>query len=209
MRILAMFVCVAACATPRPAAKGGPRGLHANEHLDVAAQHAALARRITTWPDMRSAGPGNVTVPWNRSWSPEADHARLAAIHRSEAARIQAEYEEACGTRPIEEVSVSPLRRHGLGGWNTSTGTIVYLSAAAGPADHLLADLRCHRAWMMVAANNGMEQCPLDLPNLVVDAHGDDEGITLAISVGSRFVEELQRRVAAELDETKHRSHKE
>ncbi|MBX3160948.1 MAG: hypothetical protein KF773_33615 [Deltaproteobacteria bacterium] len=202
MRIL-VVVALAACAgAPRPAAKGGPRGLHADEHLDVAARHADLARRQTTWPDTRSAGAGTVAVPWVRSWDPAADHARLAAIHRGKAAELQAAYDEACGARPVEEVAVSPLHRHGLGGWNTSTGAIVYLSAAAGAADRLIADLRCHRAWMMLSSKSGMDDCPLDLPGIKVDARGDTGGITLAIAVDDpKLVEELHRRIAHELEQ--------
>jgi hypothetical protein len=206
MRILPLLL-LAACATPtRPAAKGGPRGLHADEHLDVAAQHAELARQGERWPDTRAMGGSGAGVPWVRSWNPTADHARLASIHRGKAAELQAAFDEACGTRPAEEVAVSPLQRHGIGGWNTSTGVIVYLSTAAGPADRLMSELQCHRAWMMLSSNTGMDNCPLDLPGLTVDAHGDAEGITVAISVSdARFVEELHRRAAHELEESKRR----
>jgi len=203
MRTLAAFLLAAtACATSHPVARGGPRGLHADEHLAAARVHDELAARATRWPDTRSAGPGAVYVPWTQDSSGE--HARLAAVHRSEAAALEAEYTAACGARGSEQVAVSPLVRFGLGGWNTSTGVILYLSADAGPADRLLADLRCHRAWMMLAgAGGGMDDCPLDLPGLLLDAHGDGENaiITLAISVvDPRLVPELQRRAAHELE---------
>ena len=115
-------------------------------------------------------------------------------------ARARAAYEQACGTRTEGEVAVSPLERHGIGGWNTTTGVIVYLSAAAGDPDRLLKDLTCHRAWMMLAPA-GMDDCPLDLPGLVVDARGDAEGITLSLAVRDpKLIGELQRRTAHDLE---------
>ena len=111
-------------------------------------------------------------------------------------------YSEACGDRPLNQVAISPLTRYGLGGWNTSTGVILYLSADAGPADRLLADLRCHRAWMMLT-ESGMDDCPLDLPGIALDAHGEGENalITVAITVADpQLVEELHRRAAHEME---------
>jgi hypothetical protein len=195
----ACVLLLAACATtPAPAAKGGPRGLRADEHLDVASQHEELARRSARWPDTRSAPPGSIVAPWSRSWHPDADHARLAAIHRGRAAQLEAAFDEACGARPLAEIAVSPLR-HGISGWNTRTGVIVSLSAAAGSADQLMSDLRCHRAWMMLSSRSGMDDGPLDLPGIEVDAHGDASGITLAIVVDDKLVVELQRRMTQEL----------
>jgi hypothetical protein len=202
MRNLAVIAFLSACATTHPAPPGGPRGLRADEHLAAAREHDEIAARATRWPDTRSAGPGAIYVPWTQSWNTSGEHARLAAVHRSEAAALEAEYAGACGDRSFAEITVSPLMRYGLGGWNTSTGVILYLSADAGPAPRLLADLRCHRAWMMLA-ESGMDDCPLDLPGLVLDAHGEGEDatITVAITVDDpTLVPELQRRAAHELE---------
>jgi hypothetical protein len=147
-------------------------------------------------------GPGGIYVPWTRSWDTGGEQARLAAVHRSEASALEAEFAGACADRSIAQIAVSPLVRYGLGGWNTSTGVILYLSANAGPADRLLDDLKCHRAWMMLT-ETGMDDCPLDLPGIVLDAHGEGESaiITLAIAVEDpRLVPELQRRAAHELE---------
>lgn len=76
----------------------------------------------------------------------------------------------------------------------------VYLRADAGPADRLLADMKCHRAWMMLAPTD-MDACPLDLPGLLLDARGDVEGITLSIVVSDpKLVVEPQRRTAHDLE---------
>jgi hypothetical protein len=137
---------------------------------------------------------------WARTWDSGAEHERLAAIHRSQAAQLNAAYEEACGARPYEDTAVSPIQRWGTGGTNTRTGVIIYLDPRAGGPDQLLADLRCHRAWMMLAPA-GMEACPLDLPGLVIDASGDEGGIVVKLSVRDpKLVRELQLRAAKDLE---------
>lgn len=206
--VLSLTACANAPAVTTP--KGGPRGLHADEHSDVAQQHDALAKQTATFPEVRDRGPGAVDygtagVPWLRSWDASAEHARMAQIHRSEAAAIQAEFDEACGQRTSEDISMSPLQRYGVSGSNLPNGVTVYLTVAAGPPDRLLADMRCHRAWMLMSTARNMEDCPLDLPGIAVEAKGDAEGITVTIvEKDPKLVAELQRRAAHDL-ETAHK----
>jgi len=200
MRTILLLLLCACATTTTPTPKGGPRGLHADEHLAVARHHDEQAAQSARWPDPRSAGPDSITIPWTRSWSAGADHERAAAIHRSKADELHAMYTDACGPRPLSEVSISPLERYGIGGWNTQAGVILYLDAKAGDPDRLLADLKCHRAWMMLS-DAGMESCPLDLPGIQLDARGDADGITVSISIRDpKLVDELHRRAAAELE---------
>jgi hypothetical protein len=208
MRLFALtssVIGLIGCATsPPPEPKGGPRGLRASEHLDVARQHDAIAREREMWPDTRGTGPGDMRqpagMPWYRSWDTGAEHERLAETHRAKASEIHAQYEEACGDLPASEANVSPLASYGVGGWNTATGVIMYLAPDAGPPDHLLARMKCHRAAMMLAPS-GMEDCPLDLPNVVLDVRGDTDGITVSIAVRDpKLVPELQRRAAHDLE---------
>jgi len=153
-----------------------------------ARRHDEASRERSSWPDTRSAGPTDPPVGvWYRSWD-TVEHERLAEIHRSRAGAIDAEFAEACAGLSGNEITMSPLQRYGVGGWNTTTGAIVYLSPEAGNPDRLLAQLRCHRAWMMLGPSN-MQDCPLDLPGLAVDARGDDH-----VQVGRL---ERGRRVAA------------
>lgn len=213
MRLLPIFLVACATTTPAqaPHRVGGPRGLHASEHRDLAREHDAIAREQRSFPVVTPMTPGDPTSPqvWYRSWDPANDHERLARIHRSEAAALEAAYAEACGTRDLEKVAVSPLARHRIGGWNTSTGVILYLSPLAGAPETLLADLRCHRAWMMLAPTGTMDDCPLDLPGLHIDARGDEGAITLVLTVHDpKLVLELQRRVAAQAEHsTSHERH--
>ena len=180
--------------------KGGPRGLRASEHLEAAHNHDELGRETVTWPETTSPTPDTRGVPWVRSWDAGAEHERAAAKHRSEAAALHAEFDEACGTRGAEDIAISPLVKYAIGGWPTSTGVIMYLTPKSGSPEQLLADLRCHRAWMMLAPQ-GMDDCPLDLPGLVLDARGDEGSVTLSIVVKDpALVDELHRRAAHELE---------
>ncbi len=206
--VLAVVATAAGCSSPSTVATphGGPRGLHASEHLNVAHEHDELARHDPNSPEVRERQPGSLDystagVPWVRSWDIKEDHERMARIHRSEAATIQAEFDEACGQRSVAEIAVSPLVRYGVGGTNTANGVIVYLTATGGSPDALVAEMRCHRAWMLLAPAANMDDCPLDLPDIKVDAHGDAEGIALTIiETRPSLVIELQRRAAHELE---------
>lgn len=199
MRTLISTLLLASCATaPTPAAKPGPRGLHANEHLDVAKTHEDLSSQATRWPD--DSGPGGMSLHWVRAWDTGAEHERIARMHRSKAAQLEAAYQEACGERPLSEVSISPLQRYSISGANTAAGVDILLSTTAGEPDHLLAEMKCHRAWMMLAPAN-MEACPLDLPGLLVEARGSADGIMVSLSVRDpKLVSELQRRAAHDLE---------
>jgi len=200
MRTLAPLLLSACAASTTPAVKGGPRGPHADEHIRLAHHHEEQARLDGRWPDMRASNASETPLPWTRSWDAAADHERLAAIHRSKADELHAAYTDACGTRPLDEVSVSPIQRHGIGGWNTQTGVVLYLRGNVGAPDRLLADLKCHRAWMMLSGA-GMDDCPLDLPGITLDVRGESEGITVLIGIRDpKLVEELHRRAAHDLE---------
>ncbi len=199
-------LAIAACAAPRPEPQApGSRGPHASEHLAAAREHDEAARERSMRPDTRPDATGRVdqalvATPWHRQWDSAADQERAAAAHRSEAQAIYAEYERACGERPMNEVSISPIVKYGLGGMTTVDGVVLYLSTDAGPADRLMAELECHRAWMRLAPAN-MDACPLDIAGLRVDAKGNADGITLTLTVvDKKLVPELQRRAAHDLE---------
>jgi hypothetical protein len=206
MRVLSISLVITACASTPPADKAtGPRGLRASDHLAAARDHDEQARQRRSWPVTTAMVPGSpdtpIVVPWYRTWDTSAEHERRARAHRSQAGALQAAFEDACGDRPLEQIAVSPLLRLRTGGWNTTTGVIVYLSPLAGTADELLSALRCHRAWMMLAPQPAMDDCPLDLPGLHLDARGDADGITLVLTVREpQLIPELQRRVAAQAE---------
>jgi hypothetical protein len=155
MRALAFAMLVACATTPALQAKGGPRGLRASEHMDVARRHDEMAHEQPNLPDPSTTYGYYDTAPWIRRSDASAKHERIADEHRSKAAAREAE---------------------------------------------LLADMKCHRAWMMIAPAN-MEACPLDLPGIVLDAHGDTNGITVSIVVRDpKLVNELHARATRNLE---------
>ncbi len=209
MRSLALFL-LAACGTTSPEPVQGPRAVRTDEHLAAARQHDEIARERSSWPITREVTPGDPMtttppMPWVTTWDPQTDHERIANIHRSEAAANATEYEDACGQGDVKKLVGSPLLRHRVGGWNTKTGVVILLSPLAGSEKQLLSDLRCHRAWLM--AGTGVEKdSPLALPGLVVDARGNQDGITLTLTVrDTKLIPELQRRVLHGLGETRRR----
>lgn len=203
MRLLPLLLI--ACATPPTTREtGGPRGLRASEHLDSARDHDERAREQRSYAPVSPHGSGVPETMYLR-WDTSQDHRRLAQIHRSKAAQLQAAYDEACGMREYAEVSVSPLARYGLAGQPTKDGATMYLDPSAGAPVTLLADLRCHRAWMMLTPQPTMVDCPLDLPGLRVDVKAGEGSIIVVLAVEPKLVPELQRRVAKELE--LHRGH--
>jgi hypothetical protein len=208
--IAAMVAGAAGCATPAEQARPGSRGMRASDHLEAAREHTEAAEKAR-WPDTRPApqqGPGAVGggPPWFYYWDAD-EHARLAQEHRSEAAAIEAEYAQACGTTPAADVSVSPLQRWAIGGQPAPRGAIVYLSSDAGPPERVLAAMRCHRAWMMLG-RNGMDDCPLDLAGIEVVAHATADSIEVLITTRDpSLVAELQRRTAKDVEAAATRLH--
>lgn len=201
MRTLPLLL-LAACASSPPAAQPGSRGPRAGEHLAAASDHTTEADHLARWPDRLAGSPDSPVDKgnWYRAWDTVANERRLAREHQGAAAQILAEYDEACGQRTHAEVSVSPLERYGVGGEPTAWGAKVFLSVEAGTPEQLMADLRCHRAWMRIGRTD-MASCPLDLAGLRVAAHGDNSGITVEMMVEDpRLVPELQRRVAHDLE---------
>ncbi len=201
MRTFTLLAVLAACASSTPQQRGS-RGPRASDHLVAAEGHTINAEQLSRWPDRHVAGPEAPvgTTSWNRSWDTVGAELRQAKQHRTAAAQLVAEYDEACGQRPHAAVSVSPLERYAVGGAPTDRGVMLFLSVEAGSADALMAELRCHRAWMMLGRTD-MDSCPLDLAGLRVDARGDASGITVEISVADRaLVPELQRRAAHDLE---------
>lgn len=204
MRPYLVATIIAACAAPSAiaprATSPSSRGMRADAHLEAARAHEARAAQLARWPEMQRDAAG-FEDPASGLWYRGLDTARLAQqlaqSHRSEAARLHAEYDDACAGMSGADVTVSPLHRYGVTGMSTATGAIVVLSREAGPPDRLMAAMRCHRAWMMLG-EAGMEDCPLDLRDITVQVYGDETGISVEIAASDRtLIPELQRRVAA------------
>jgi hypothetical protein len=205
------LLLLVACAGSTVNEKPGPRGLRADQHLNIAQNEAEHADQLTRWPDTRSHNsstpPDQLIGMWVGMWETTAEHQNIAQLHRTAAAQLEAEYEQACGQTPAAVASVSPVERYGVGASPVAGGTVVLLTPDAGSPDALLAAMRCHRAWMMLGRAD-MDDCPLDLPSLRVSARGDAEGIELTMTIDDpALVPELRRRAAHDLEAAQHRPH--
>ncbi len=199
MRRFLAFAILCGCASTTT--EGGPRGLRASDHLEAAREHSAAAANRARWPEPGSSQPTGTVQgpPWFYYWQADDDE-RLAQMHRSAAAKIEAEYQDACGTTPLSIASVSPLVRFAIGGTPIADGALVYVSTDAGTPDQLLAAMRCHRAWMMLG-RSAMDDCPLDLPSIEIVAHEGPGAIEVSITTtDAKQVVELQRRVAKDVE---------
>lgn len=127
-----MALClVAACAGPTVNEKTGPRGLRADQHLEAASAEGARSSDLTRWPEARSGADGShadqqlAVGSWFGHWDTATEHDRLARTHRSAAAQLEAEYEEACpghlgrarcaqpdGRRWSDQLDHAQTRRH-------------------------------------------------------------------------------------------------
>lgn len=202
-KLAVLVVCSCVTAQHPAPTTPGPRGMRASEHLEAARQQHEMAQQALAYPDVRVGDPP-FAPPWTHTWDTRDDHERLAQIHRSAAAQLHAEYAEACAGRGAAEVATSPIARFAIAGTPTANGVTIYLSADAGTPEHLLADMRCHRAWMMLAPSD-MDDCPLDLADIQVTTRGTLEEIEVTIAVSDpAAVRELQRRTARELERAHH-----
>lgn len=199
------MLLVGCTSNAKPPTHLGSRGPRATDHLDAAHEHDRRALDLASWPDVRRAD-NPTTGLWYRVFDTVVEQHRLADEHRSAAAALHADYAEACGGRSYVDVAISPLARFGLGGSNTETGVVIFLTPEAGSREQLLESLRCHRAWMMIEGMD-MDDCPLDLAGIHIDAHVDTTGASVEITTKDpKLVGELQRRAAREL-ETAAKSH--
>jgi hypothetical protein len=210
------------CAVSAVGERPGPRGLRADQHLELADRASDRAAELHNWPDVR---PGTDVTPGSGLFSPDqqgdagawyAEGGGLgglgdttgkqqenARLHRAEAGRLQADYEQACGQTPLAKVMTSPLQLYGIGGTTVPDGSLVLLGPEAGSPDHVLAAVRCHRAWLMLGNANATRanDDPFDLPGLNLAAERKPSGIDLTITVDNPgLVSELQRRAAHDLE---------
>jgi hypothetical protein len=177
--------------------------MRADAHLQAARDHEARAAELARWPEMQRDVTGFESPAgglWYRKWDTAADQRRVAQHHRSEAAHLQAAYEEACANVASDQTAISPLQRYGIGGFESAAGVVIMLDAEAGPPARLIPAMRCHRAWMMLH-EAGMQDCPLDLPGISVEAYGDETGISVEIHVADpALLPELKRRATKDLE---------
>ena len=171
-----------------------PDDMTAAEHHAAAREHAEMvtgsAYHHPTWS--YSSG----WYPWYY-WSPDDEHRALAEAHRDSAEQLKLQYDAACATLPAGAAASSPLETSTMSTSPIEGGIVFHLGEAAGPPDRLLAQLRCHRAWLKLAPTPGAADDPLQVDGVTWLARaGRAEVEVRAIASGDSARAELARRAA-------------
>lgn len=179
MRIPAACVVLVACASTRPSAVK-PESMTASEHLAQAREHSEAARsEARTYPAPYSSS----SYPWYYYWNPGEDHRALAAAHRDAADELRLSYEAACASVPRDRAASSPLDRYSRSMHAMAKGVVFHLHGDAGAPEAVLAELRCHRAWLMLEHTASQRDNPLLVPGIVFVVHAGGDGIEVMIGV--------------------------
>lgn len=189
----AMVLAVtAACAGPRATGAGTrPDDMTADEHRASARRHDEIGRQ---GPYLR----GRAWAPWTYSWDPATEHLAERDAHVVAAETIETRYRQACADVPVDVESRSPLSGRAVSASPIDDGVLLVLDPAAGPPDQVLAEIRCHRAWLVLEDRSELSGDVVALDHVRYSAQVRDETIELRITTASSDeVEELRRRASA------------
>lgn len=171
-----------------------PRDLHATEHREAAEAHAARAAELARLTDALGGPTRRNADPVNALWVRSIEEESAAGEHIREAERIETDAAAACAGMSEAQKQRSPIQRFAIGWLRTPEGVVVLLPTTAGEPDQLVAELRCHRAWMQLG-NAPADKCPLDLGGVDIVAYGDRRGISVELTLRDHSqIAELQRR---------------
>lgn len=187
-----LLAATAACAGPRATGAGTrPDDMTAEQHRTSARRHDEIGRQ---GPYLR----GRAWAPWTYSWDPATEHLAERDAHLAAAVTLDTRYREACSDVPVGAESGSPLSGRAISATPIDGGVLLLLDPAAGPPDQVLAEIRCHRAWLVLEDRPGLVDDVVALDHVRYAAQVRDETIELRITTTSRDdLEELRRRARA------------
>lgn len=187
---------------------GGCMAAHPGTHASdmTAAEHHAAARehsrQITNAP--RGPGYGYGSYPWYYAWNPDTEHRELAEAHDAAAERLEAQFDRACAQIPRGLEAESPLDTFTVAVSPMPGGVVFHLAEGAGPPDDVLAQLRCHHAWLMLAPRPGAGDEPLLVAGTSWMTHSGHDGIEVMATVADeRERGELARRAQIALERSR------
>lgn len=197
-------LAVAACGAARSQTR--PDDMTAREHRDASSRHereglrAPYVRGSYFNRGLSSYGPhgsswSNNWYPWSYSWNSGADHLEESDDHLAAAETLEKRYRDACALVSHDAESGSPLDRFAVAAEPLPSGVRVRATREAGPPDLMLAELRCHHAWLSIELRPGSENDVSSLAGVDyrVEAAQDEVIVTLTAS-DPATVAELQRR---------------
>jgi hypothetical protein len=195
--VMALAV-TSACAGPRATGAGTrPDDMTADEHRVSARRHDEIGRQ---GPYLR----GRAWAPWTYSWDPATEHLAERDAHLAAAETLETRYRKACADVPVGAESGSPLSGRAISASPIDGGVLLLLDPAAGPPDQVLAEIRCHRAWLVLEDRPGLADDVVALDHVRYSAQVRDEAIELRVTARSKDqVEELRRRASAAVPASK------
>ena len=171
-----------------------PDDMTAAEHQAAAREHSEMVSGSPYHHPMGSYSSGS--YPWYY-WSPDDEHRALAQAHRDSAEQLKLQYEAACAGLSDRAAAASPLETSMVDTSPIEGGIAFHLVESAGPPDRLVAELRCHRAWLKLAPSAGAADDPLQLDGVTWLARGGNAGVeVLALASADSVRAELARRAA-------------
>jgi len=163
----------------------------AREHREAAEVHDQIARLA---PFVRRRDSGRW---WSYYWDSGTEHLAERDEHLDAAETLEARHREACAGLPLAAESTSPIERHAIGVTAIEGGVIVELTPEAGPADLVLAAIRCHWSWLQLEPRLGTADDLVAIEGLAFEAVLRDETLEVTVTVEDpAAVAELQRRAA-------------
>lgn len=210
LSLSAAFV-LGACATT---AGTRPDDMTASEHRREARRHDRIAQRapyvrnnyfggyfgVSSWGHPLGGSYWNHGFyPWSYTWSPDwnigAAHTGEAEQHDVAADVLEKRYRDACSIVAADSAPQPPLDRYVRAVTPTEEGVVLRLSADAGPPDVLLAEIRCHIAWMQLASRPKTTRDLTGVAGVQYTARAEADSIVVTITANdANAIAELRRR---------------
>lgn len=201
----ALILITAACGAASPGTR--PADMTASQHLAAASEHSQQITGTRAHGGFIGGYPGwayygyrgfGYSYPWHYTWDPDEEHRALAAAHRDAAEQLKLQYETACAAVPRALEASSLLDAFVSGGSPLDRGVVFHLSEQAGPPELVLAQLRCHRAWLQLSPTAEAADSPLLVEGVTWTTHAPaSAGVeVMATAKDERSAAELRRRAA-------------
>ncbi len=161
----------------------------AREHREAAEVHDQIARQA---PFVRRRDSGRW---WSYYWDSGAEHLAEREQHLDAAEVLEARHRAACDGLPLAAESTSPFERYAVAAAAIEGGVVVQLAPEAGPAEAVLAEIRCHWSWLQLEPSRGANDDLVSIEGLAFEAVQRDETLEVTVTVDDPdAVAELQRR---------------
>lgn len=132
---------------------------------------------------------------WSSDWNAAASHATEAEEHEVAADVLEKRYRDACSLVAQDSAAQPPLDRYVRAVTPTEQGVVLRLSNDAGPPDVLLAEIRCHTAWLQLVQRPGATRDVTAVKGVEYSVRADADAISVTLTATDpTSIAELRRR---------------